>query len=194
MESQGGSGFRGALARLRHAPLWVWLTVLLTFGLLVFAYLQYRKSAANSSANGTSSAALGTVPSAGSGQPLWSSADTSGMITGNGSDMQAILAYINSLQTPNPSPTATPTTPPPVIAPGPSGGVNPPTRPTTVTTVTFPAGTTINDVLKKYPGLSGAWLQSWNKQANANWFSHPWWQFPTTTKLNIPQGSARSAA
>lgn len=134
MESQGGSGFRGALARLRHAPLWVWLTVLLTFGLLVFAYLQYRKSS-SSSASGTTSAALGTVPGSGSGQPLWSSADTSGMITGNGSDMQAILAYINSLQTPNPSPTAspttpppvsTPTTPPPVIAPGPSGGVNPP--------------------------------------------------------------------
>lgn len=192
MESQGGAGFRGALARLRHAPLWVWLTVLLTFGLLVFAYLQYRKS--QTSSTGTSSAALGTVPGSGSGQPLWNTADTSGMITGNGSDMQAILAYINSLQTPNPSPTATPTpttTPPPPPPPPPTTTGKAPTQ---VTHVTFPAGTTVNDVLKKYPGLSLTWLQAWNAQANQQWFSHPWWQFPTTTKLNIPHSAATSAA
>lgn len=111
MESQGGSGFRGALARLRHAPLWVWLTVLLTFGLLVFAYLQYRKSS-SSGTTGTSSAALGTVPSDGSGQPLWNTADTSGMLSSNGTEWAALLAYLQSQQTPNPTTTATPTTPP----------------------------------------------------------------------------------
>lgn len=176
MESQGG-GFRGALERLRHAPLWVWLTVLLTFGLLVFAYLQYRKSQTN--ATGTSSAALGTVPSDGSGQPLWNTADTSGMLTGNMTDLQALLAYLQSQQTPNPSPTATPSAP---------GGS------TTVTHMTFPAGTTINDVLAQNPGLSAAWLQSWNRQANQQWFSHPWWKFPSATTLNIPHGASQPAA
>lgn len=99
---------RNFFERMRHAPLWVWLTVLLTAGLLVFAYLQYKKSATGGT---TAAASQGTVPANGSGQPLWSTADTSGMITGNGSELQAILAYINSLQTPNAPTTAAPGTP-----------------------------------------------------------------------------------
>lgn len=121
MESEGGTGFRGAIARLRHAPLWVWLTVLLTAGLLLFAYLQYRKSnSGTSSGAGTTSAALGTVPSDGAGQPLWNTADTSGMLSNNGTELAALLAYLQSQQTPNPTPTATPSNPP----------SNPPARPT----------------------------------------------------------------
>lgn len=100
---------RNLFERMRHAPLWVWLTVLLTAGLLIVAYLQYKKSA--TSGTTTSAAGQGTVPVDGSGQPLWSTADTSGMISGNGSELQAILAYINSLQTPNAPTTATPGTP-----------------------------------------------------------------------------------
>jgi len=154
MESTGGP-IRGALARLRSAPLWVWITILLTFGLLIFAYLQYRKNGAANSTTGTtgssSSAGLGTVPGDGTGQPLWNTADTSGFVAGNVTDLAALLAYLQSQQTPNAPTTATPTPaggpilapgpsggarPPimpggPIVAPGPSGGVKPPTPPTT---------------------------------------------------------------
>ena len=106
--SSATGGFRGALGRLRHAPLWVWITVLLTFGLLIFAYLQYRKSSAASSA---APAGLGTVPTDGSGQPLWDTASNGAFTSGNASDLAALLAYIQSHQTPNPSPTATPRAP-----------------------------------------------------------------------------------
>ena len=117
MESSGGGPIRGALARLRAAPMWVWITILLTFGLLIFAYLQWRKSSANSTtaATGTSadtsSAGLGTVPASGSGQPLWNTADTSGFVAGNVTDLANLLAYLRSTQTPNAPTTATPTTP-----------------------------------------------------------------------------------
>ena len=113
--SSATGGVRGALGRLRHAPLWVWITILLTFGLLIFAYLQYRKSAAGTSATsgGTSAAGYGTVPTAGTGQPMWDTANQGAFTTGNASDLAALLAYIQSQQTPNPSPTATPSPPPP---------------------------------------------------------------------------------
>jgi len=113
MESTGGP-IRGALARLRSAPLWVWITILLTFGLLIFAYLQYKKSqssGATGSATDTSgsSAGLGTVPADGSGQPLWNTADTSGFVAGNVTDLANLLAYLKSQNTPNAPTTATPT-------------------------------------------------------------------------------------
>ena len=157
MESQGGTGFRGAVARLRHAPLWVWLTVLLTFGLLVFAYLQYRKGSSSSSTTGTNSAALGTVPTDGSGQPLWNTADTSGMISGNYSDVLALLQYLQSQQTPNPSPTATPITPQPINGtglPNPVTGVHQPllTRPVPANSPGVVNGRFVN--LGRYTGPS----------------------------------------
>ena len=122
MESTGGP-IRGALARLRSAPLWVWITILLTLGLLIFAYLQYRKNgAANSTTGSSSSAGLGTVPGDGTGQPLWNTADTSGFVAGNVTDLAALLAYLQSQQTANAPTTATPTPPP-------SGTPMPPTKP-----------------------------------------------------------------
>src|SRR6185437_15810428 len=111
MEGTGGP-IRGALARLRSAPLWVWITILLTFGLLIFAYLQYRKSqtsASGASDTSSTSAGLGTVPADGSGQPLWNTADTSGFVAGNVTDLANLLAYLQSQQTPNAPTTATPT-------------------------------------------------------------------------------------
>ena len=141
MEGAGGP-IRGALARLRSAPLWVWITILLTFGLLVFAYLQYRKNSANGTSSTTStSAGLGTVPSDGTGQPLWNTADTSGMVSGNPAELAAILAYLQSLQTPNAPTTASPNPPVltrpvptfPILKPAPqapvrtgTGAINPP--------------------------------------------------------------------
>lgn len=111
MESTGGP-IRGALARLRSAPLWVWITVLLTFGLLIFAYLQYKKGSAASSSStdstGSSSAGLGTVPDSGVGQPNWASADQGGFVAGNVTDLAALLSYLKSNQTPNPPSVATP--------------------------------------------------------------------------------------
>lgn len=110
---EGTSGpIRGALARLRSAPLWVWITILLTFGLLVFAYLQYKKSQTSGASDTSStSAGLGTVPADGSGQPLWNTADTSGFVAGNVTDLANLLAYLQSQQTPNAPTTATPTPP-----------------------------------------------------------------------------------
>jgi len=152
---EGASGpVRGALARLRSAPLWVWITILLTFGLLVFAYLQYRKNSANGSTTGgvsSTSAGLGTVPSDGSGQPLWNTADTSGMVSGNPAELAAILAYLQSLQTPNAPPTASPNPPAstrltptfPVLKPAPQ----------------VPARSTVSTVLKPtgLPTVPGFW-------------------------------------
>lgn len=182
MESQGGTGFRGALARLRHAPLWVWLTVLLTFGLLVFAYLQYRKSQANS-ATGASSAALGTVPGGGAGQPLWNTADTSGMLSGNMTDLQALLAYLQSQQTPNPSPTATPTSP----------GTTP--QGTTVTQLKLTAPASLQSIANQYAGGNLAWLKSWNAQLGSQpGYAKPWWTLPAGTVVNIPHGASQPAA
>lgn len=174
----GSTGpIRGPLARLRHAPLWVWITIALTFGLLVFAYLQYKK---NQSANTSgSSQSLGTVPADGAGQPLWSTVDTTGMSTGNWSDLQALLAYIQSLQTPNPPPTAPP------------GGT---TTGTTVTHVKLSKPESLNDIAKQY-GVSLAWLKSWNAQLkNQPGYNKPWWTLPAGTQVNIPHGSSAPAA
>src|SRR5690348_3318885 len=139
---EGASGpIRGALARLRSAPLWVWITILLTFGLLVFAYLQYRKNSANGTSSTTStSAGLGTVPSDGTGQPLWNTADTSGLVSGNPAELAAILAYLQSQQTPNAPPTASPN-PPVVTRPT-------PTFPVLKPAPQVPARSTVSTVLK----------------------------------------------
>lgn len=123
MEQSGSGPIRGALERLRSAPLWVWITILISLGLLVFAYLQYRKSNAASSSTGSSSSlGQGVVPTDGAGQPMWNTADQGGFVAGNVTDLAALLAYLQSQQTPNPPPTATPNPPvigPPILGPGP---------------------------------------------------------------------------
>lgn len=174
MESSGG-GVRGALERIRHAPMWVWLTVLLTAGLLIFAYLQYRKGSAgdtsNSSGSPGSSAALGTVPADGSGQPLWNTADTSGFVAGNVTDLAALLAYLKSQNTPNPPTTATPTT--------------------QYRTITLQKPTSFNDLAKQYTNGQTSWLISWNRNlSNLPGYQHPWWTLPAGTVVKIPYRAA----
>ncbi len=138
--SSPAGGFRGALARLRAAPLWVWITILLTFGLLIFAYLQYKKNGGERAT--TNAASNGTVPVDGSGQPLWNTADQGAFTTGNAPELAALLAYIQSQQTPNPPPVATPTIPtsiPPVpLRPVP---LQPAPQVPARTTATNPTGT-----------------------------------------------------
>ena len=164
MDSSGG-GFRALMARLRSAPPWVWISILIAAAVLVVSWLIYRNQA-TANANGTNPAGQGTVPADGTGQPLWSTADTSGMITGNVTDLANLLAYLQSQATPNPPNVAPPgggtIIGPPRLTPGPGGvnggnpfnpingpilpprGVNPPvTTPagTGGTTPTPPAGT-----------------------------------------------------
>ena len=130
MDSQGVTRPVGGLfAKLKAAPPWVWISIILGAGVLVVSWMIYRNQAA-ANATGTNPAGQGTVPADGTGQPLWSTADTSGMQTGNWQDLQNLLAYLQSQQTPNPPGVAPPggtITTPPILAPGPSGGVNPPT-------------------------------------------------------------------
>lgn len=115
MDSQGGGGFRALIARLKSAPPWVWISLILAAGVLVVSWLIYRNQAtanANGTSSTSSSAGQGTVPLDGAGQPLWNTADTSGMMTGNVTDLANLLAYLQSTQTPNPPATATPPPPP----------------------------------------------------------------------------------
>ncbi len=166
---EGSGGVRGALERVRHAPMWVWLTVLLTAGLLVFAYLQYRKNAAGDTTGG-SSAALGTVPADGSGQPMWNTADTSGFVAGNVTDLAALLAYLKSQQTPNPPPTASPTQ---------------------YRTITLQKATSFNDLAKQYTNGQTSWLLSWNRNlSNLPGYAKPWQTLPAGTVVKIPYRSA----
>ena len=124
----------GLFAKLRAAPPWVWISILLGAGVLVVSWLIYRNQA-TANANGTNPAGQGTVPADGTGQPLWSTADTSGMVTGNVTDLANLLAYLESQQTPNPPNVAPPggtiTNPIkwPYGLPGGPGGVQGPVNP-----------------------------------------------------------------
>lgn len=159
--SQPGGGL---FAKLKAAPPWVWISIILGAGVLVVSWMIYRNQA---TANGTNPAGQGTVPADGTGQPLWSTADTSGMQTGNVQDLLNLLAYLQSTQTPNPPDVAPPgaTTPPPaatpppvatsptlknppILAPGPSGGVTgTSTSTSTVASVVSQIKTSVTSVL-----------------------------------------------
>ena len=170
MESTGG--VRGALERVRHAPAWVWLTVLLTAGLLIFAYLQWRKGGGTSDSSGSpgGSAGLGTVPADGSGQPMWNTADTSGFVAGNVTDLAALLAYLKSQQTPNPPPTASPTQ---------------------YRTITLQKPTSLNDLAKQYTNGQVSWLKSWNQNLSSlNGYAKTWQTLPAGTVVKIPYKTA----
>ncbi len=164
MEERSGQGL---LARLRAAPPWVWISILLAAGVLIVSWLIYRQKQAGASGS-LSDLSAGSVPANGSGQPVWPSSDaTAGS---NFGELQALLQYIASTKTPNPTPTASPKT--------------------QTKSITLASDASLNDIAKQY-GVSEGWLASWNRQlSNANWFTHPWWKIPKGTKVNIPYSVA----
>lgn len=178
MDSGGGEG-RSLIARLRAAPPWVWISIILGAGVLVVSWLIYRNQATGASASG-SGLTVGAVPADGTGQPAWPT-NTNGFESNNLNDLMALLQYIQSNQTPNPSPTATPGPPPPP-KPG-SGG-------TTTQIVTLSQPESLNQIASQY-GLGTAnvgWLQSWNQGlSKLPGFSKPWWTLPAGTKVTIPK-------
>ncbi len=102
------AGEGNLLERLRQAPPWVWISILLGAGVLVVTWLIYKRSQQPQDLNSVLSS--GVVPYGGAGQPDWASAlsgdaFTSGFTT---TDWQNLVNYILSQQTPNPPPAATP--------------------------------------------------------------------------------------
>ncbi len=109
------AGEGNLLERLRQAPPWVWISILLGAGVLVVSWLIYKKSQQPQDLNSVLSS--GVVPYGGAGQPDWASA-ASGDAFSSGftqTDWQNLVNYLLSTQTPNPQPPATPT---PTPSPG----------------------------------------------------------------------------
>lgn len=112
------NGIAGLWQRLKKAPPWVWIAIVVAVAGVIIAYMTYRKqqNAANSATQ--ASAADGSVPSGGSGQPNWQGSDSGMFATSNDAQWQALLQYLLQFKPPVP-------TPAPPVAP-PSGGPQPP--------------------------------------------------------------------
>lgn len=118
---RAATGIRGLFAKLKKAPPWVWIAILVAAVGVVIAYMSYRKqqALAAGTASGATDTSAGSVPGGGSGQPNWPAGDMSGFATSNDAVWQALLDYLMQMKPPVPTPAPSPN-------PGPVPGYQPP--------------------------------------------------------------------
>lgn len=118
---RAATGIRGLFAKLRKAPPWVWIAIVIAAIGVVIAYMSFRKqqALANGTASGATDTSAGSVPGFGSGQPNWPAGDINGFATSNDAVWQALLDYLMQMKPPVPTPAPSP-------QPSPVPGYQPP--------------------------------------------------------------------